>query len=74
MDNIKKALIFLFAVIGLFIFYLVIAVKIEVMAQQTQAKVQMMSASVEWEGYLFSKTLDKITENQEAPQENAVTE
>ena len=70
MDNIKKALIFLFTLIGLFIFYLVITVKIEVMAQQTEAKVQATAANVEWEGYLFQKTLDKVTEHQQNSQDS----
>lgn len=70
MDNIKKALIFLFALIGLFIFYLVITVKIEVMAQQTEAKVQTTAAGVAWEGYLFQKTLDKVMENQQNSQDS----
>lgn len=74
MDNIKRALIFLFAVIGLFIFYLVIAVKIEVMVQQTEAKVQLTSASVEWEGYLFQKTLDQMTQRPEEPREESQEE
>ena len=60
MDDIKRALIFLFSVIGLFIFYMVIMVKIEVMAQQTEAKVQKVSADITWEDFLYQKTVDSL--------------
>ena len=71
MDNIKKALIFVFSIAGLAIFYLVIMVKLEVMAEETQAKIQKMSADVTWEGYLYQKTLDTMSRHQE-PVEGSV--
>ncbi len=70
MDTIKRILIFLFSLIGLFIFYIVIMVKLEVMAQQTEAKVQKMSADVTWEGFLYQKTVETVVQDRELNTEN----
>ncbi len=58
MDNLRKALTFLFAAIGLVIFYWVILVKVEVMAEQTKAHVEKTSAVLGWEDYLYDRALD----------------
>ncbi|MFA5059415.1 MAG: hypothetical protein WC676_02170 [Candidatus Omnitrophota bacterium] len=62
MDNIKKALTFLFAIIGLLIFYTVMMVKLEVAAQQTQAHIQQLSADLNWEDFLYQNAVYTVAE------------
>ena len=51
MENIQKGLIFLFAAIGLYIFYSVIMYKLDVMATETKAKIEETSSDMQWEDY-----------------------
>ena len=72
-ENIQKALTFICVVIGLGIFYLMILTKLEVLANETKAKVLKQSADESWEGYLYQKTVDSIIEEKESDTET-VTE
>ena len=51
MDNIQKGLIFLFAAIGIYIFYSIVMYKLDVMATEAKAKIESVSADIEWESY-----------------------
>ena len=50
-DNIKKALVFLFLNIGIFIFAAVIFIKIDTMSQKVHAEVQSLSADLDWAAF-----------------------
>lgn len=47
-DHIKKALTFLFLNIGIFIFAIVMFVKIDAMSHKIQAEIQTLSADLDW--------------------------
>ena len=63
-DNVKKALIFLFLNIGLFIFAAVIFVKIDAMSQKVHAEVQSLSADLDWEGFKCHQAVQNMLKEQ----------
>ena len=66
MDNIQKAVVFFFVAIGLFIFYSVIMTKLEVMAHEAKAKVEKLSADVDWDSFRYQKAVQSVIEAKEA--------
>ncbi len=63
MDNIQKGLVFLFAVIGIYIFYSIIMFKLDVMATETKAKIESVSADIDWENYQNLKSFHNQENN-----------
>ena len=61
-DNLRKALTFFFVAVGLWIFYVVVMTKLEVMTEETKAKVLRKSAEDSFEDFLYQKTVDSIAE------------
>ena len=55
MDNISKALAFLFIAIGSGIFLLIIIIKMDVVSKKAEAQVKEVSAETQWQGYLFER-------------------
>ena len=55
MDNVSKALAFLFIAIGSGIFLLIIIIKLDVVTKKAEAQVKEVSAETQWQGYLFQK-------------------
>jgi putative ribosome biogenesis GTPase RsgA len=55
MDNVSKALAFLFIAIGSGIFILIMLIKMDVVTKKAEAQVKEVSAETEWQGYLFQK-------------------
>ena len=60
-SNINSSLGLLFVFIGVYIFYTVIMLKIEIVGQQTEAYIQKVSSELEWEDYLHQEALKKIS-------------
>ena len=59
-DNVKKGLTFLFLNIGILIFASVIFVKIDVMSHKIHSDVQLFSADLDWEGFLYHQAVQNI--------------
>ncbi len=51
MDNLQKGLIFLFAAVGIYIFYTIVMFKLDVMATQTKARLENTSTDMKWKDY-----------------------
>jgi len=62
MDDLKKALTFVLTIVGLIIFYSVIVVKIDIMAHETNARIQKLSADISWHGFLYQRAVNTILE------------
>ena len=71
-DKVSRGLTFLFAVIGIGIFYFVLMTKLEVMARQTEAKVHKLSADLAWEDYLYGQALQKTAGQNFSPSSEPV--
>jgi len=61
-DNTKKAITLLFLVAAVGMFFFIIMMKLEVMEQQTEAKMQHLSADLRWENYLYHKAVLSVIE------------
>ncbi len=59
-ENIKKALTFLFLNIGIFIFAVVIFMKIDAMSQKIHAEVQSLSVDLDGEGFKHHQAVQNI--------------
>lgn len=64
-ENIRKAVAFVLAVVGLLIFYTVLMMKIETFAHETNAKVQRLSSEFVWEDFRHQNTVHSIIEKNE---------
>ncbi len=59
-ENVKKGLTFLFLNLGIVIFAIVILTKIDVMAKKVEGQTQELSAEIDWQNYLYHKTVLNI--------------
>lgn len=62
MDNMKRALIFLIGAVGIVIFYSVMMVKLDVVAEQTKARINKLSSDLAWEDFQYQNTVTTIAE------------
>lgn len=60
MDSIRKGLAFLLLSVGMGIFTLVILMKVDAFAQKAEADTKLLSADLDWEGYLYQQTARKV--------------
>lgn len=56
-DDLQRTLIFVLTVVGIFIFFSVLLIRIELMASQTEAKINLLSAQMDWDHYLTRKAV-----------------
>jgi hypothetical protein len=61
-DDIRKLSTFLLTLAGLFIFYSVIAVKIDVVAKQTQTRIDILEAEIQMDNMLEQRMMMKFLE------------
>ena len=72
-DNIRKAIMFIFLVIGIGIFYTILMTKLEVMAEETNARVQKSAADIAWGDFLYQKATEARIKSRETQAEDPDT-
>ena len=59
-DNVKRGITFLFLNLGILIFAMVIFAKLDVMTKKVESQTQSVAADIDWQGYLYHKTVLNI--------------
>lgn len=68
MDNLSRGLTLLFLAAGVGIFFTIIMIKVDVLAEKAKAEVKEVSAEMEWQGYLYQQTAKYVIQERAGEQ------